>query len=294
MSEIRNIELHVLVGLPGSGKTTFAEEMKKNETGSNRVDIVDFDKVARKLKDVYYKDKDQMENVRNMVFSYSSKNIWILDGLFLTQKDVEWVISVYADSEYFKRYYNISKIIIHYWSEDRESCLWNDKGRRNQNSTMTIKNAEFYKPDIAKIEGRFNIKTEMVEHSVVRKSNIEVITDSVCMPLYDDKYIYSGTWCMGGEQRDCWGSTSKLSVDAPCNFDALDELLEKFCPEITFLQYKKLYNACVTEDSRYNHDYYSSWEEGYYKCDIVKLFEMLEEMGLVDLNTIIENIGKVV
>ena len=108
MSEKREFELHVLVGLPGSGKTTFAENEKKNETGSRRVDVIDFDKVARKFKDVYYKDKDQMENVRNMVFSYSTKNIWMLDGLFLTQNDVEWVISVYADSDYLKKYYDIS------------------------------------------------------------------------------------------------------------------------------------------------------------------------------------------
>ena len=64
------------------------------------------------------------------------------------------------------------------------------------------------------------------------------------------------------------------------NFDEFDELIEKICPTITFLQYKKLYKNCVRMEERDNSDYYSSTREAYWRCDLKELWNMLDEMGL--------------
>ena len=62
----------------------------------------------------------------------------ILDGLFLTQKDVEWVLSVYLDNPKFFENFKVEKIIIDYWTPDKQACLWNDRGRRSIDSKKSI------------------------------------------------------------------------------------------------------------------------------------------------------------
>ena len=54
------------------------------------------------------------------------------------------------------------------------------------------------------------------------------------------------------------------------NFDILDELLLKICPNILPLQYKLLYKNCVDFEVNYQ-DYHSLVK----RCDIEKLFDFL-------------------
>jgi hypothetical protein len=97
------------------------------------------------------------------------------------------------------------------------------------------------------------------------------------------KYLESQSWCLGGKSYDWHGSEHYLSAENPLNFDEFDELLEKICPQITYLQYKKIYAKCVTMEERSASDYYTQAREGFWKCDLEKLYEMLEEMGLYKL-----------
>ena len=277
-------ELHILVGMPGSGKTTFANNNANflNE----KTNVEDFDKVFRKLKNENPDKPIDIEKVRNMVFNYNTRQVIVIDGLFLTQEDVEWALSVYLDSDYFKQYFDIKKVIVDYWIFDREACLWNDRGRRNQNSIATIKSAKLEKPNIEQIEKRFGVPTKMVEHYVVRKSVYKLFADCMNIPLEEDnKYFYSDAWRTGGETSS-WNSdrTSRMDAEAPCEFELFDEVMEKICPNITFLQYKKLYRECVRVDTRHQSDYYSWWDEDFHKCDIEKLFDMLLEMGYIKEN----------
>jgi hypothetical protein len=58
--------------------------------------------------------------------------------------------------------------------------------------------------------------------------------------------------------------------------------MERVCPNMTFLQYKKVYNATVTTETKGEDDYYGGHVEyACYVCDIPKLYEMLKEMGVV-------------
>ena len=284
-------ELHVLVGLPGSGKTTFASQYKDiirdsygysytNRKAKKFADIIDYDAIYKK---VGFDDKLQInrEKIMKMALPRLKYDILILDGLFVTQNEVEWVLSVYLDNPKFTDNFTVEKIIVDYWVADKEACLWNDRGRRNVGAAVSIQLLELDRIDVKQIQERFCIKTKLELHTIVRKPEYRVfVEENDIQSVYDDKYLHSCRWSLGGE---CWGwdgSRHPLSADEPCNFDEFDELLEKICPTITFLQYKKLYKNCVTLEERDNSDYYSRCTEAYWRCDLEKLWDMLEEMGI--------------
>ena len=87
-------ELHVLVGLPGSGKTTFANQFSdtiKDEYGFERrnyktkkyADIVDFDSIYKKLGPQVEGEIDK-NKVFKMALPRFRYDTLILDGLFRT------------------------------------------------------------------------------------------------------------------------------------------------------------------------------------------------------------------
>ena len=98
----------------------------------------------------------------------------------------------------------------------------------------------------------------------------------------EDDTLVSETWSGGGTWCNCWGSSGTISPDAPREFEEFDEILEKICPTINFIQYKKLYNKCteiITYDDR---DYYGGSETRlYHKCNLIKLWDVLKKMELV-------------
>ena len=277
-------ELHILVGLPGSGKSTFAHKLVSENYGLGF--IADFDKIKKGLKPKYSMS-DQMAYVERSAIPYSfNGKILIADGLFLTQKDVEWVINMYCNSSYFKARYSVKLWVIDYWVPDIDSCLWNDIGRRTVDSESTIKNAIVEKPDIELIKKDCSVSNIVLHtHSVIRKpqSIVDALEHGVDISdIVDDMYIESDSWSLGGEGRTWMGETYYIDAEKPCDFEKFDGLLEEICPSITFLHYKKLFSNCVEVCERDNSDYYSSCKEAYYRCDLTKLFDMLREMGYLE------------
>ena len=284
-------ELHVLVGLPGAGKTTFANQFKDtivDEYGYFRTNyktkkyanIVDFDEIYKK---VGLKENGEInrDKVTKMAFSRFKYDIIILDGLFITQKDVEWVLSIYLDNLKFTENFTVEKIIVDSWIADKEACLWNDRGRRKVDSSRSIQLLEQEKINVKQIEARFGIKTKLELHSIARKPEYRImVEENDIKSVKTDKYLDSSTWCLGGEAWGWEGGKHYIDAEQPCNFDEFDELLEKICPTIAFLQYKKLYANCVRIEERSNSDYYSNTREAFYRCDLEKLYDMLETMGI--------------
>ena len=225
--------VHILVGLPASGKTTFSKAFK-NHTAY----VVDFDAVVEKMKKLNKSDLSDSNNIEWIVNQYlpiNNVDPLICDGLFLVQADVEWVLSLI-----FKAYScNIEKIIIDYWNEDRESCLWNDMGRRIMNSERTIKSGPFEKVDIKRLKEKYKFdKIFLEEYKVMRKpvylvmANKHGIMDS---QIESGRYLCSSSWCLGGTSRSWTGETWPISAEEPCDFDELDSLLEYICPSLTFV-----------------------------------------------------------
>lgn len=263
----RNIEkLHILVGLPGSGKTTFANQYAQK----GPISIVSFDELLDVKKD---------DILLNMVRNIHYPEVF-LDGLFPTNKAVQEALGAIINYSYDGKgpMFSVKKIIIHYWAEDRDACLWNDRGRRDINSTFVIKGLSIEKIDEKNIETLFGISTKKEIHYVQRKPNHKVMADENGVRIIDGKYLESVTWSLGGTTRSWGGDIFPVDAETPPDFVEFDDLLEKICPTITFLQYKKLCRECVTIEDRDASDYYSNCREAFYRCDLKKLYQMLFDM----------------
>ena len=268
----KKIKLEILMGLPGSGKTTFAQE--KNKHG---VCVVDLDKTKERL--CYRKNLTLSSAVREGV-SLSGCSYFdciLVDGLLLTQDDVVEVISG------LRACYNISSITIHRWNEDRETCLKNDGGRREVKSATTILHAQYDDIDVEKLREQLGGYAEAISvkrHTVQLKEDWYRFFKGV-IGYVDDGKLRSEKWCTGGSYGSCWSNTlSPVSGEEPLEFDALDNLLEEIAPNITFLHYKKLRNECVKTEESYDRDYYGGGTHYLnWVCDLQQLYETLQSLG---------------
>ena len=278
-----NVTMEFMVGLPGSGKTTFAKELEQKEKG--RAKRIDFDATfkLREWSGANVGEKHRI--VRNTIESairYRVPNILIMDGLFLTHEDiVETVIAL-------KHMFSRIDLVIHQWNEDREICVKNDGGRREESSTNTILHAEFEQISPARLTAMFQSKNcENVGVATIKHHTVQLKPDweryfRGRVYVWEDGKMRSDKWCTGGAYGSCWGDKlSPVTPDEQPDFDELDELLADICPQVTFLQYKKIMRDCVDFEESHESDYYGGgciYKR--YVCDMEKLYRCLETIGL--------------
>ena len=67
-------------------------------------------------------------------------------------------------------------------------------------------------------------------------------------------------WVSGGiGGGNCWGDGGyNLSSEEEPEFATLDALLEKICPKITHLEYKKMLNGLVNREETTKYEYYGN------------------------------------
>lgn len=264
-------KLIITVGLPASGKTTFSHQYTQEINNAHHlkeVNHINIDKIKGK--------NSKLKNLNDIVKAKFDNNckVTILDGLFLTNTDIIKAFYAIPDEN------NITEIEIHYWKVNREFCLINDKYRRKQNSEITIKHAIIEKPDIEIIKTATGITdVQLIWHIIVKKSTWQDQAKELNIKISDGKYLYSNEWSLGGTCGNYEGEISYINPEESEDFKAFDRLIEKINPTMTFLQYKKLYSQCVKIDERKYYDYYGGCETcAFYKCDLEKLFKMIEEM----------------
>lgn len=264
--------IHVLMGLPGSGKTYWAEHYTR---GKDFVKNVNLDTAPKK-----YTSPATTLDKHIQIFSYSKSysmdyhNELILDGLFLTSTDVERILNIVEEQKEL-----VDNIIVHYWNEDRAKCLNNDKDRRKTSSTITINNGEFIKPNISELNRKYLQNITLQEHIIIPKSEYEQFKND-----YNIKadILKSDTWSNGGVSGNCWdNSMDSFGGDSPLEFTELDNLLEEIKPDITFLQYKEI-RSLADVDTNTEYGYYNSSESiSNWEIDVKLLYDLLIDISIL-------------
>jgi hypothetical protein len=276
-------ELHISIGLPGSGKTTLFKKLAKAEFNSSRgyrhrPYHIDCDQRLRTH--VGYKNMEALLNDRCRTFQGTT----YLDGMFLTAKDVIKILDICKNN-----LIQIEKVIIHYWNPNREKCLWNDFGRREIDSSITIDNAGMDTDNkiIEDLENEFkDIKFEKQLYDIVMKPKWKLFADLNDIYVGEDGIAKGDSWSLGGDWCDCWGGGGTVHGDTPPDgIRLIDDLLEKVAPNITFLQYKKISNECVEIDEYNENDYYGgSVAYARHMVNIPALYDYLIENELINEN----------
>lgn len=276
-------KLMILVGLPGSGKTKFAEELIEKErqeakyygyTGPNLVEL------KKRLKDI---KELGLETVIRRNLRGSLRTDEILDGCLIGNEDLKLAINTALDSKDFE------KVEIHYWKPNKEALLRNNKYTED----VKVETFELEPVNLEWLTGETEFPNiELILHEIELKDDYVLFADKYDLRLVSDgaergkgkKYLTSDTWYLGGTSRGHDGDHYHTSGESPLdNFDVFDELLMEVCPTISFLQYKKLYSSTVTIETREEIDYYSDSEYAFYSCDIEELVKLLVSMGITIL-----------
>lgn len=278
--QIVDRKIILLSGLPGSGKSTWAKNI--SETAGNHCRILSFDD---------YKDLSLDDAMDKMYIGYDDDTI-ILDGLFLTDTQRADVLNAF-----FKRLHDNTTrynflggigIEIHEWKENRDACVQNDFNRRELSSSTTIRNAVFEPTDLTKLADQLDpvLKSYMsaltIDYSDVIVYSVKEQIANEYNSVSKKGILVSKDWCGGGTYETCWGTGGTVGSEPPVEFTELDDLLSKYCPNITFLQYKRILSQCVTIKEWKDYDYYGGSTTNYrYECDLKKLGDFLEENHLI-------------
>lgn len=271
------------VGLPGSGKTTFLKTLFGDRRYLYTVYdpdyyiVYDLDYINdwdTKLDHIITHSKTNIESSK--LYGYN-RNIGF-DLLITTNKELNDIINtVYGLFPDMKKSITFE---IHFWKENRNLCLYNDRGRRDKNSEISIKNLPLEYPEIYDK----SIDHIIIEHEVVKAENKNIFLKQFCNNYKNDEFtLVSDTWSGGGTWCNCYGFTGYIDSESAPKFEEFDEMILKLAPEISMVNYKNLYNETVTIEENKENDYYGGSEIRYwYKCDLDKLFKLLVKLNIID------------
>lgn len=103
-----------------------------------------------------------------------------------------------------------------------------------------------------------------------------------------DEIYLCNEWCSGGiSGGSCWDDGKEdnhyaTRGESEPEFTSLDNILNEICPNITYLQYKKLIAEVIKEDGYTECEYYGNSTNHSYKTILIKdLYEALKELSLL-------------
>ena len=102
---------------------------------------------------------------------------------------------------------------------------------------------------------------------------------------HGDANNYEVEWRTGGMSGgNCWGDEPSYSLDADDvpEMTGIDELFAEICPNITFLEYKRVMKDLVESDSRTEYEYYGNHTNyGIRRVNYRQLYDRLVEVGVL-------------
>lgn len=255
---MKTVEVQILHGLPASGKTYYAESVKQSRENVNIVPL-----------DNHYYCGAWIEH---------DTKLCILDGLILTNEDIVKIIQ--KAKHYEGKYVSLTFKIIH-WKENRDLCLKNDKNRRSQSSTDTIKSAEFEKIDIDYIKQKTGVDISIEERTIVLKPDYVFCIEENDIRGVKGDYMFSDSWVISGESRsydsDWQPCYSCIGGDKPADFEELYKFLEAYKPDLTALQLRHIQKNLIEYFEYDENDYYSRTRKGQYKINMKDLLKYIDK-----------------
>lgn len=277
--------VRILVGLPASGKSTYAQEVVKKYQDkyidNGAYFHIDLDALMETAKNNGL--ATDVSSVLTSILKKLSCTNLIVDGLFLSNDSIVKALKICLGNR------TIDELEVHYWEPNRARCLRNDKYRRELGSALTIKRVSIEPVNIDYIKEELGFNSiRLYEHEIVRKPAYNIFGDKYKVNLSQNRYINSEEWVTGGSTNDGYGSMQEEEVEEqPLTFVGFDDLLAEICPKISYKEYQELYNKSVVivEEHGNDIDYYGSHTNtAYYQCDLEDLYTELVSKGLVDPN----------
>lgn len=316
--EVETVEVHIAMGLPGSGKTTWmnaeSNRVKWGNPDSDPYDLykqikheswyIDLDRI---MWDKSHKDRVMSNGKLDMkkLLSYCTClgttrgvdgpiYVWI-DGLALTRDDVLLYMRGLSDLVDPAKNMYIGgpmpfrwDIVVDQWLEDREQCIVNDKlraGKRLYRSDITIKSADYEivnEEDLMSVvlDENLHINDVKVEyHEVPKATSWQIDLDRKGDPAVA-KYLKSKEWSLGGTWANYLGSHGYVERDEALDNECLYEILEKIVPDLKYLHYKRIEKECVKLVTRTDSDPYGgSVKYAHWETDLEKMYNLLKELG---------------
>lgn len=200
------VEINILMGLPGSGKSTWRIKNEPSYTyrsfGRHSSFCCDDYMWNYNLDYNYGRYKTIPEIIKHNLSISNDSDFVCIDGLFTTNKQIQEVIDVVHTCLPHFRNDEDFVIVIHHWKENREACLFNDKYRRELSSATSIKNLPLEDPK----DYEFNsiLKIKIIYHDVIRKDVYEGIFEPLSAFNGFDGMLRSSDWTTGGTWGNCW------------------------------------------------------------------------------------------
>lgn len=281
---MKKVEINILMGLPGSGKSTWRIKNEPKNFGGSLCCSFCCDDYMWDPNSThnYGRYKTIPEIIKRNLRIDNNFDFICIDGLITTNAQVQEVIDVIHTC--LPRFRNDEDfvIVIHHWKEDREACLHNDAYRRELSSATSIMNLPLEDPKDYKFESILEVK--IVYHDIVRKDIYEGIFEPLSAFNKFDGMLRSIDWTTGGTWGNCWGDKGEIDPEGQPEFEEFDKLVERVAPNISFMKYKRLYNECVSVETYNEYDYYGGCcHKAYYICDLRKLYDMMVEMNVIEV-----------
>jgi len=296
------VNVHLMVGLPGSGKTYYVKNKILPTLNKQVETVIHFDADDYLVRDMNkYKAYEKKLNGHYSDIMYNVRrgrnNVHIvIDGLFLTNSEVHKIVEItkkeldymFGPNTLQGRLTEIKYELffrIHQWNEDRDACLSNDPSRlcsnggdRDKSSSATIKHATYETIKVDEFKKEFpDIHFKLIEHVVVAYTPFEIAGAE------GNGFLRSNSWVTGGRWGDYQGNEGEIEAEPEEEFTQFDDFVESICPNISHRDYRTLWKACVEQKEKYEQQYYGGYENtSYWECDLDKLHDKMLELGLIE------------